>query len=560
MRNAQVFFALSFALGLTAACTPGMTTDPGLAPVAVSVEEGGAVVCSDPSARETAPYRSITSSGGWETQVGYGRAEARHVGGGLAVADLSGDGRLDILLPSDGGPQLFIAQADGSYVDEASSRLPHQRPGQGSGAVAADHDGDGDLDLFLAGYNESSVLLENDGNGHFSDISQRLGFSNSPRHSVGGSWGDADHDGDLDLFIPAHAEEDAELRVMMATGQGMACDESVFLLNDGTGTYVDGSAQLSPSFLLACTFVGGFFDLNSDGLQDLYTSNDFGPLMMANQVAWQVEGGFDELDQRSLDLRAYSMGLGVGDLNGDDYPDILVPEWSSVQVLESTEDGSWFNSTLALGLGFDPDESGHHVGWSGEIVDLDNDRELELHATFGWLYQEEDILEFFEQTGTVGSNPTSQRDGVWTRDSEGSFVDVGGAWGLDFPGVSRGVVWADLNDDGWLDLIRQELLAPAEIHFANCGTAGWLRVSLAQPGANPDGIGARITVTIDGVSRFADLRAGGTGFAASGPPEVHFGLGDASVVDLLEVRWPDGRVSEVTDLAGSQRVWLSRSE
>ena len=525
--------------------------------VTVTIVEGGVVTCEAPELRDEAPYSQVLSAGDWDAQAGYGDELARHAGGSLVVADLTGDGRLDIVLPSDGGTQLFVAQGDGSYADETAERFPHRRPDQGLGGVAADHDGDGDLDLFITGYGEASVLLQNDGDGYFSDVSSALDWDDTALHSIGGAWGDADGDGDLDLLVVVQADERLFLEHFMYVGTIPECPANALLLNDGTGKYTDASSRLSDTFLHGCTYAGGFFDMNADGRQDIYVSNDFGPHVEPNRVAWQSGSSFSEDSQRGLDVRAYSMGLGVGDINGDAYPDVFVPSWDQVHLLESVGGAEWYDTSLVSGLQFDAESTGHHVGWSGEVVDLDNDGKNELHAVFGDLYQTEEALEWIYMTNRFVT-PTSQPDAVWTRDGDGIFQEVGEAWGLDADGVSRGVVWADLNDDGWLDLIRQDLMAPAEIHMAQCGSAGWLRVALSQPGPNPDAIGARITLTVDGVSRFADVRAGGTGFGSAGPPEVHFGLGTAATVERLEIAWPDGAKSTVKDLVGSQQVWITR--
>ena len=556
------------AIGLGVGCSGG--TEPRqfgggtTTTVDVAVVEGGVVECATPENREEAPYTLVDPGGDWGAQYGHGNPEANHVGGGLVVADLTGDGRLDILFPSNGGPQLFVGQADGSYLDESDERLPHGRPDKGIGGVAADHDGDGDLDLFLAGLLGASVLLENDGSGVFVDSSEALGLDDASRETFGGAWGDVDGDGDLDLFVAvhgysgavAHPQVPGALSPPQAPPELPTCFGNALLLNDGGGRYTDSSAQLSDAARHGCTFVGGFHDLDADGGQDLYVVNDFGPMVQPNAVMWGGQGVLVAGSQQALDVPVFGMGLGVGDLNGDPYPDVFVTGWDQVHLLESDGGADWIDTTAARGLRYDPTSTGHHVGWASEIVDIDNDGNNELHAVFGQMLVQDVLADYIDDV--MGWGNTSQPDAVWTRDGDGIFQEVGEAWGLDADGVSRGVVWADLNDDGWLDLIRQDLMAPAEIHMAQCGSAGWLRVALSQPGPNPDAIGARITLTVDGVSRFADVRAGGTGFGSAGPPEVHFGLGAAATVERLEIAWPDGAKSTVEDLAGSQRVWIAR--
>src|SRR5262249_55286994 len=140
-----------------------------------------------------------------------------------------------------------------------------------------------------------------------------------------------------------------------------------------------------------------------------------------------------------------------------------------------------------------------------------------------------------------------------------SFTDQAHAWGVDDQSITRGAALGDLNGDGWLDLVKRSLDKGNLLYLSRCGSEGWLEVSLHQPGTlNTDALGAKITIPTTGRVQSQTITAGGTGYSSSGPPVAHFGLGAADAVDTLEIRWPDGGVSRLTDLQGRQRVSITR--
>ncbi len=141
---------------------------------------------------------------------------------------------------------------------------------------------------------------------------------------------------------------------------------------------------------------------------------------------------------------------------------------------------------------------------------------------------------------------------------DGGFVDVARPWRLYEPFVSRGLVLADLDDDGFLDLAKRFLDRPAAVHLSRCDDHAWLRVSVRDAGRNPFGVGARITaIGDDGRRRTRWIEAGSTSQFVGGPPEAHLGLGDLDEVDL-EVRWPDGETSTHPAVPTRRRVTIAR--
>ena len=160
-------------------------------------------------------------------------------------------------------------------------------------------------------------------------------------------------------------------------------------------------------------------------------------------------------------------------------------------------------------------------------------------------------------------NPPGQPDGVYLASPDGSggftYADVAPTWGMADEGMSRGVTLADLDRDGWLDTAKRDLAGESLLYLSRCGDEGWLTVHLRDPGSmNTYGVGAVVTATVGDLTMSRTVMAGGTGFASSGPPELHFGLGVTDKVDTLTVRWTDGRVDTLHDLTARQEVTLTR--
>jgi hypothetical protein len=502
-----------------------------------TLQSSGPILCADPTARDAQPYFQHEPSGDWQTQPFDPESDSLFVGGGLAVADFTGDGLLDVMLTSYGETFTFWIGRPDLGFDDASDRLPPLID-RTSGVTAVDVDGDLDLDAYVATFNGPSFLLQNDGAGWFTDVTEALDARGNDRDRwMSSTWADVDLDGDLDGFIASYG------RLTGADGLPPG-DPSALLIRQPDGTYVD----LVPTFpadhplQMAHTFLGSFNDVNDDGWPDLFMVNDFGwresACLLVNQ-----KGTFQRVNV-GVESRLENMGLGVGDVDEDGVYDFLVTAWDNFRLYLSEPGPQWYESSAAFGL-VPTDEQ--QVAWGAELADLDNDGDLDAWVTVGYL----DVQSSHE-------NPRAQPDGVWLQDEAGLFHDVAPAWGLDDPARNRSLVVVDLNRDGWLDAIRTDLRGPADILMARCGAASWLELELRQPGLNPFAIGARVILHTGDRARMRDVRAGGTGYGSGGPPEVHFGLGDVEVIDRVEIRWPDGEVTELTDVPTRQRLLLTR--
>jgi enediyne biosynthesis protein E4 len=506
-------------------------TDPGI-PVTVQQAE---VSCSDATPRDDRRYDRTESL----AEV----APIRFWAGGVAVGDLDGDAVLDILLPGYTGTLFYRGDAEGGRTldTEILAGLPLDLA---SGASLVDYDGDDDLDIFVTRFLARDRLLRNDG-GVFVDVTEEAGIADVERRSVSSSWADYDGDGDLDLVVGCYGWID-EGTDTQHEEFGPAEPSSLYA-NNGDGTFTDRSSDLPQNVHDGYTFVAGWHDLNNDMKPDLYVVNDFG-VAYPNVLLVNRGGGLLEPDANAsaLDLVMTGMGLGVADFTGDGALDLVMPEWNGIYLMESTELGFWVQSGWAKGV-YNNLENAQKVGWGADFGDVDNDGDLDIPVAFGVL----DSPEYHP--------PPDEPDALFIQDDSGNFTDMGAEWGIDDRGEGRGFVLADLNGDGWLDMVKRNLSAPAVLYESRCGDAGWMRVRLHQEGMNRRAIGARIRVFDDGQRWMRHVVAGGHNHASAGPPEVHFGFGNRDAVHRVEVTWPDGAVSNLFEVPTRQILDITRS-
>jgi len=501
----------------------------------VVLEPGPRVVCDAPEERSTVGPMETTML----------RAEAAKKawmwGVGVVAGDFDGDSHADLFLPGFWESMLFLGRGNGRFV-EASDRLPEAGMSSGAGGAAADYDGDGDLDILMTRFLASDVLLRND-DGVFVDVSASAGLSADTARTVSAAWGDLDQDGDLDLFIGGYGEiDESEDDPQHATFA--PAEASYLYVNQGDGTLVDRSDALPAGIHDGYTYTAAWVDLDRDGWQDLYLVNDFGA-SFPNRLLWNRRGVLVPDDNaHGLDIATTGMGLGVGDINGDERDDLVVSAWDGNRLMVSGSGGRWFDWSSAAGVHNDRSR-GQKIAWGNELLDMNNDGILDVFMTYGWL---------------DSTYPAAERqpDALYLGSGDQVFVDDAPAWHVHHPTIGRGFVAHDFNGDGWLDLVRRDVAGPTLVSTSRCGDAAWLRVALAQPGMNSGAVGARITAHIGDRTVSRVVFSGGTNHASSGPPEVHLGLGTEEEVDDLVVAWPDGLVSHLGPVGTRRRLDIRR--
>ena len=506
------------------------------------------VTWAAPGARVSeGPMRLASGGEDWQEQAVDPDAATLSKGRGVSVADYDDDGRLDIFLPNLGPDQLYLGQGGGVWED-------HTDPGWPAGlefttaSVAVDFDDDGDIDLTAVNRGGANRLWENDGSGNFTRL-EDIGWSETENGTTGASWADIDGDGDLDVLLFAHFEAPTPEWNPDAPGPA---DDSELYLNNGDGTFTDISYLIPEALHGAYTYAGGFHDLDQDGDPDMFFVNDLGSLREGNWLLRNdsVDGELiftDASEETGLAMRIFGMGLAVGEINGDGLPDMVAASWDDLVLLESVPDGTWFNSAATRGV--EAEYNLRDVAWGTQFADMDNDGREDLLVPFGYIREEHEGL----------GNPERQPDALFIQLEDGRFEQVAEDWGFDQDGMNRGLSTADLNGDGYLDVVKRDVVGDATIHTSRCGSAGWLMVRLAQPAPNVDAIGATVQLRAAGVTQTRWVRAGGTSYASSDPFEVHFGLGEAEMVDRILVTWPDGSKSVVEDVSARQRLEITRT-
>jgi hypothetical protein len=485
-------------------------------------------------------------------------------GAGLAIGDLDNDGDQDIVFANLKGPNVVF------WNEGAMTFRKQEFPHGGSRAVAVvDVDGDGWLDIIFTQRLGALAFWHNTGKDQASGASslserfveQALSGVLNPAYAM--AWGDLDRDGDLDLVTGSYdAELEKELRDTFLFSGGAG----VFYYENRGGTFV---AQRLAAKSQALTIA--LFDVNADGWLDIIVGNDFATqdqVWLHSATGWQAAQPFAATTHSTMSLTA-------GDINNDGQDELFATDmkpytddpqtqaaWMPVmegmhdtmmpgdpQVMENVlqvrqPDGSFQNQAARWGV----DATGW--SWSTRFGDLDNDGRLDLYVVNGMATQE--LFGHLPDSELVEENQAFRNDGS-------RFVPAPN-WGLGVTAGGRGMSMADLDSDGDLDIVVNNLMAPAVV-FENqlCAGAG-LEVDLRWPaGANTRGLGARLTLYTSTGTLTREARAV-AGYASGDPARVHFGFPRGSDLQRLDFRWPDGTVSSVSRPKSDTLLTVSRSQ
>ena len=494
---------------------------------------------------------------------------AAMVGGGLCWVDADGDGWLDLFVVNG-----FAQQDRGAWLKRGglpTSRLFHNEGGRftdvtdesgdaglavrGQGCVAADLDRDGDTDLFVTTA-ERNVLLWNDGDGTFSDGGETAGVDAFGWHA-GAAVGDVDGDGWPDLVVAGYVDLNKPIASATLgfpnTHEGRR--DLLYLSNGRAGRRVTFREVGLEAGLEAARFEYGlgvvFSDLDRDGDLDVYLANDTNPNRLYENVPWP--GGADA-DPAGLGFRFEEraasagvadphsgMGIAVADYDGDGRGDLFVTNarrqpHAVYRSLPPDETEPSFADVR--------DDLGPHfagsTGWGVAWADFDLDTDLDLYLANGGipvtsLAADADNSQLFENLGGGRFREATRAAGLL---------------GVD-PSVGRGSAVADFDNDGDLDVALVSLGGALQL-LENTSTAGnWLELEL--DGSHP---GAEATVVLPGgLTLRREAQAGGS-FLSSEDPRLHFGLGPASQVRSVVVRWPGGGETRLTDVEVNRRLRL----
>lgn len=520
-------------------------------------------------------FVDVAASSGLTRILWSGRPGKDHLldssGNGCAFLDFDGDGRLDLFLTNgwklDGRTivekglcALYRGRPDGKFDDVTSSAGTTGEGLWGQGVTAADYDLDGRVDILVTALG-GCLLYRNLGSARFEERAAQAGLK-GPSWGTGASFFDADGDGDLDLYIAGYLEQTAE-QVLAAERTldwkgvdkvafgpfGLVGAPDLFFLSDGAGRFTEATEVAGfQDRALGFGFGTRAADFDGDGDADLFVANDSD----ANYL-YRNEGGgrFKETGLWSgcafsaSGLSQASMGVAVGEVTGDGVLDLLVTNFAEdySTFYRGLSGGLFEDATAAMGL---RDATYLPMSWGTAFADLDNDGDLDLVIANGHIYPQVDAHPELGQR-------YKQRNQLF-ENRGGTFVEVTAQAGPGFEIVeaSRGLAVGDHDNDGDLDLLITSLDAPPAL-LRNEGDPGnWLGVVLEGPG---NVVGTRVLLTAGGRMQERDA-ANGDSFLSTHDPRLHFGLGDAGRVDLLEVRWPDGQTTVLKDVPARQYLRL----
>jgi enediyne biosynthesis protein E4 len=485
--------------------------------------------------------------------------------GGVAVFDYNKDGKPDIfftngatipgLKKSDAKYANRLFRNDGNGVFTDVTRLAGLAgTGYDTGVAVGDYNNDGYPDLFVAGVHRNT-LYRNNGNGTFTDVTAAAGLAGpdpefGPLWSVGGVWFDFDNDGKLDLFVTDYLSwaPDKEPECLQK-GKRDYCHPKYFegtpnrlYRNNGDGTFTDVSAAAGIRAFVGKGMGAAMADFNQDGRPDIFVAND----KMANFLFLNLgQGKFREValeagvawPERGVDISG--MGVDFRDIDNDGLPDVffVALDNETFPLFRNTGKGFFQERTRASGL-----EAATLAmsGYSPGIYDFDNDGWKDIFVSRGHVQSRE----------MEGMLAIEQHNSVFRNLGNGKLAALTAEAGLDAHPRRRhrGAAFGDFDGDGRIDVVVSALGAEAEIWQNDSpGSNHWLAIELVGTASNRDGIGAVVKVVSASGTQYNHMTTA-VGYASSSAGPVHFGLGKDTAAQLVEIRWPSGRLQQLKDV------------
>jgi hypothetical protein len=526
-----------------------------------------------PQAPSPVTFADITAQTGIKFRHAASKTSLKYLletmGGGVAVFDYDNDGRMDLFftngaslkdpMPKTEMPnkreetywnRLYNQKSDGTFAD-VTERAGLRGDGYSMGVAAGDYDNDGHCDLYVTGYGKNH-LYHNKGDGTFTDVTKKLSVGGGG-WSTSAGWFDYDRDGRLDLLVVRYMDWDFETGSIYcgvpAPGPRAYCHPdnfkgatNILYHQRADGTFEDVSKTAGFTDPAGKGLGVAFADFDNDWLTDVFVANDsVRQSLYRNKgdgsfedIAVMAGAGYDENGRTFA-----GMGVDCADYDNDGYMDVFITTLSNetYPLYHNNGDLSFTYVTNSSAIG---QISLLYSGWGTRFLDADNDGMRDLFVA------QSHVLDTIEKTTAYLKYKQSP---LLMRNTGKGFVNVSATAGaaLNSPIAGRGAAFGDLNNDGQIDVAIGVLDGPPLI-LRNMGTRNhWLGITLSGAKSNRNGIGARLTVTdTGGKKQVFDVTNAGS-YLSSNDPRVLVGLGVATAVRSVEVRWPSGRVQPVAN-------------
>ena len=488
-------------------------------------------------------------------------------GSGVAFIDVDRDGLMDVYLVNAGRlPQLANVKKvrNSLYHNEDGGRFRDQTEefgvgdtGYGMGAVVGDYDNDGWADLYVTNFGPN-VLYRNGGEVGFVNVTKNAEVGDEG-WSTSGAFADVDLDGDLDLFVGnylAYPTEDPTVCRIGNSEERLYCDPRKFsgqvdrlYINKGgvaDWRFDDRTEAFGLKSVKGKELGVVFGDCDEDGDLDLYLANDMAPNMLYRNdgdrfVEKGLASGTSLNDEGGVEA---GMGVDMADADGDGRLDLFVTnfQWESNTLYRNLGQGFFFDATISSGI---TKASMAYLGFGAGFFDYDRDGDLDLFIANGHVY---DNIEKVDKAASY-----RQRNQLLENNGKGGFIEAENSGsGLALQQVSRGTAFADIDNDGDLDIaVNNSNDKPALLRNDSGSDGDWLGLLLHGNKSNRDAIGARVAVRTADRVMVREVRRNASYLSAS-DPRLIFGLLENEVVTQVEIRWPSGIVQVLHDAPGGK--------
>jgi hypothetical protein len=529
-----------------------------------------------------------------------------YMGGGVATGDVNNDGLVDIYFTGNQvSNKLYLNKGDMQFEDITEKAGVSGDDRWYTGVTMADVNGDGFLDIYCSVSGKygpkNNQLFLNNGNGTFTEKAAEYNIDDTGS-SVQATFFDYDRDGDLDLYVANYppTKFNSPTFVYVHNMRNVRDDHTDRFYKNNGGSFEDVTDEAGlRSFGLSLSATIG--DLNNDSWPDIYVSNDFNSpdfMYLNNQ-----DGTFTEVIKQATSHTAfYGMGVDIADFNNDGNLDIFQVDMDAKNnrrkkanmasmnpglfwdIVDAGFQYQYMHNCMQMNSGLFKNGIPHFSNvsritgtsstdwsWGPLFADFDNDGLKDLFVSNG-TRREINNNDYFNRLKTVKIDadstlqmslniPSEKIDNFIFRNKGNlQFERANDIWGIEYKGFSNGVAYADLDNDGDLEIITNNIDDQAAV-FGNKSSEinGYLKIRFEGVQGNKFGIGNRVYVSSGGSTQMQELTLS-RGFQSSVAPELHFGVGKSSKIDNLKVIWTNGMVQELSNIDPNQTLLLKQVE